>query len=406
MVHQLAQLVEGAVPHAGVDLRGDIGREVPQRGAGEQGAEVHRQQHLHRFPGGAAGDFLRLEVQNGLHHGGAQQLRDGDAEALGTAAELVRRDHHGDEILEAVRLRRAAEVVGGGLLAAGLHIPGIASEAVLHLLRRGFFQPTQHALLRRDDQPILLAQILRQQGFQKHQRPRAVGKGVEKLHGDAPVIHQHTEGALPHLMKRGVGQGAAFLRLDGRRFGYLLQVVPERAPAQPDGDGGEAAHRDIQGAAQHLGIHRLRQRGGQAEEVVPVPPLGGGVYFGRVVQTHPAQTAGRGEVLGQEAVDGRHVVLHILVETVQHIGVPALRRDAERALAAARHQLFLKRTGIVQQYLVPAGEQQGRRKAGEVAEQRRAQRVGGVGGVALGVELQQLLGEGRVVVPVRLVGLP
>ena len=66
-----------------------------------------------------------------------------------------------------------------------------------------------------------MAQVFRQQGFQEDQRPRAVGKGVEKLHGDALMIYQHTEGALPHLMKRGVGQGAAFLRLDGRR------VLPE-----------------------------------------------------------------------------------------------------------------------------------------------------------------------------------
>ena len=227
---------------------------------------------------------------------------------------------------------------------------------------------------------------------------------MEELHGDAVAVHQHPEGAAPHLLKGRVGQRAAFLLLNGGRLRDLLQIVPEYAPPQPHGDGGEAPHRHVQRTAQNGNVHRLCQRGGQAEEVVPVAALGGGVDLGGIVQPHPPEALGGGEVFGEEVVDGLKILGHVLLQTVQHIGVPALRRNVQLAAAAALQQLFVEQPGVVQHDLIAAGEQQGRRQTRQVAEQRRAQRVGGLVGVALGVELQQRLGHGGVDILVGLVG--
>ena len=84
--------------------------------------------------------------------------------------------------------------------------------------------------------------------------------------------------------------------------------------------------------------------------------------------------------------------------------MPPLRRDVQAAAAAALQQLLVEQPGVVQHHLVAAHEQQRRRQSRQVAEQRRAQWVGGIVGVALGVKLQQGLGHGGVDVLVRLVG--
>ena len=201
-----------------------------------------------------------------------------------------------------------------------------------------------------------------------------------------------------------MGQRAAFLLLNRRRVGDLFQIVPEHAPPQPHSDGGKAPHRHVQRAAQNGNVHRLRQCGGQAEEVVPVAALGGGVDLGGVVQPHPPQALGGGEVAGQEAVDGLKILGHVLLQTVQHVGVPALRRDVQLAAAAALQKLLVEQPGVIQHHLVTAHEQQGRRQPCQIAEQRRAQRISGVVGVALGVKLQQRLGHGGVNVLVLLIG--
>lgn len=132
--------------------------------------------------------------------------------------------------------------------------------------------------------------------------------------------------------------------------------------------------------------------------------LAAGVDLGGVDQPHPPQALGGGEVAGQEVVDGLKILGHILLQTVQHIGVPALRRDVQLTAAAALQELLVEQPGIVQHHLVAAGEQQRRRKPRQIAEQRRAQRVGGIVGVALGVKLQQRLGHGGVNVLVLLIG--
>ena len=293
----------------------------------------------------------------------------------------------------------------GGLLTAGLHVAGVAQEAVLQFLVAGFLQPSQYAVHSGDGQAVFLTEILRQQRFDEDQRAGAVCQGVEKFHRKPVMIHQYPEGALPHLMEGRVGQRAAFLLLNDGGLGDLLQIVPEHAPPQPHGDGGEAPGRHVQRAAQHGGVHRFGQRGGDAEEVVPVAPFGGGIDLGGVVQLHPPQAAGGGQHLIHEAVDGLEVLGHVLVETVQHIGMPPLRGHDHFAAAAAFQQLFVQHPGIVQHHLVAAHEQQGGRQCRQVTEQRRAERVGGIVGIAFGVELQQLRRHGGVDLPVLLIGL-
>ena len=229
---------------------------------------------------------------------------------------------------------------------------------------------------------------------------------MEKLHRKAILIHQHPEGALPHLAERRMGQRAALFVLYGRRVGYLLQIVPEHTPPQPYGNGRETPHRHIQRRCQHRAVYRLRQCGGDTEKIVPVAPLGSGIYLGRVVQTHPPQAPGRGQVLRHKAVDLIDILLHVLLQAIEHIGVPAPRRDDQPAFAPGLFQPFMQSPGVIQQYLIAAGEDQRRRKARQVAQQGRTQRVRGVLCIAPGVELQQLLRQGRIVVPVEFVGLP
>ena len=295
-------------------------------------------------------------------------------------------------------------MIGGGLLAAGLHISGIAEKAVLQFLLVRLLQTAQYAVLRRDGDAVLLTQVLRQQGLEKDGSAGAVGDGVEELHGNAVMVHQHPQGAAPHLIEGDVGQRAAFLRLDGRGLGDLLQIVPEHPPPQPHRHGRKAPHRHIQRRAQHCHIHRLRQGGGQAEKVVPVAALGGRVDLGGVIQPHPPQAPGRGEYLIQKMVDGLEVLLHVLGEAVQHIGVPPFRGNVHLAAAAGLQQLLMEHPGVVQHHLVPAHEQQGRRQAVEITEQRGAQGLLRCLGIAPGVEGQQLTGHGGVHIPVGLEG--
>ena len=171
---------------------------------------------------------------------------------------------------------------------------------------------------------------------------------MEKLHRKAVLIHQHPEGALPHLAERRMGQRAALFILYRRRVWYLLQIVPEHAPPQPHGNGWETPHRHVQCRRQHRAVYRLRQRGGDTEKVVPVAPLGSGIYLGGVVQTHPPQAPGRGQVLRHKAVDLIDVLLHVLLQAIEHIGVPAPRRNDQLAFAPGLFQSFMQPTGVIQ----------------------------------------------------------
>ena len=136
VVDQRTQLLKTARPQPRIDLRGDIGRKVPQRFAGKQLSQIYRQQHLHRLAVAGIGHLLRLQVQNSLHHGGAQQLRHGHAVVFGAGTQLICRHHQRHQVLVAICLRRAGQVPGRGLGAAAGHISSIPGKAVLQLLRR------------------------------------------------------------------------------------------------------------------------------------------------------------------------------------------------------------------------------------------------------------------------------
>ena len=400
MVHDGTDFLEGVFPQPGVYLRRDIGGEVAQGAAGKEIPQIYRQQHLHRFAPPALGHLFRLQIQNGLHHGGAQQFRHGDAVGMGAVQQRCRRHHHGHQILEAVFFRRAGQVIGGGLPAACLHIPGVAQEAVFQFLGRRFLQPAQHPLLRRDGQAVFPAEVLGQQRFQEDKAAGAVGNGMEKLHGNAVFIDDDPQSAFAHLIEWGMSQRAAFFLLNLRRFGGLLQIIPERAPPQPHGNRGKAPGRDIQRRLQHRPVHRLRQRGRQAEEIVPAPALGGRIDFCRVIQPHPSQASGRREHPVEKVVYGLKILRHILAETVEHIGVPPFRRHDHPALAPGGTQLVVQHPGVIQHYLVPAHKQQRRRQALQITEQRGAERVFRLLRIAARVKLQQFPGDGRVYLPV------
>ena len=297
-------------------------------------------------------------------------------------------------------------MIGGLLLPAGCDLPGIAQEAVLQLLGIRILQPAEHAALRRDLDAVFLAQIFRRQRLEEDEAARAVGHGVEKLHGQPVLIHQHAERASAHVVERHVDERVALVLLNGGRLADLLEIIPEHAPAQPHRDRREAPHRNVQRRAQHLHVDRLCQRGGEAEVVRPVAPLGRGVDLRGVVQPHPPQLPGRGEHTRHKLVD-RVEIRHILIEIIQHIRVPALRRDDEPAPAARGQQLFVQHPRVVEHDLVPAHEQQRRRQPRQIAEQRRAQRVLRMVGIARRVKLQQLRRHGGVnvaVVDIRLAG--
>ena len=293
-------------------------------------------------------------------------------------------------------------MIGGRLPAAGRHLSRVPQKAVLQLLLAGRVHATQHPVGGWDLHPCFAAEILRQQRFQEDQPAGAVGQRMEKLHGDAVAVHQHPEGAPADIVKGHMHQRIAFFRLNRRRCRDLLQVVPEGPPAQPHRDGGEPAHRDVQRRLQQRDIYRLGKGGGKPEQIVPVAAAGRRVDLGGVIQPHPAQLALPSHHPAEELV---HLlkVRHIFIKIVQHIGVPALRRDDHAAAAAALLQLLVQAAGIVQQELIPAGKQQGGRQPGQVPVEGGDHRLlfgMAAGGVAAGVEPQQLRGQGGIVLPV------
>ena len=200
-------------------------------------------------------------------------------------------------------------------------------------------------------------------------------------------------------------QRVAFFGLDSRRRRDLLQIVPEHPPPQPHRDGGETTDRYIQCGLQRGHVYRLAHGGGKTEQVVPVAATGRRVDLCGVIQLHPAQLAFTDCGFIEEPADLLEVG-HIFIEAVEDIGVPALRRGDHFAFAAAVQQPLVQAPGVVQQDLIPADKKQTGREAGEVAEQRRNQRLllgGAPGGVAIGIEAQQLLREGGVLFPVEFV---
>ena len=165
MMYNAAQLLQGVIPQAGIRLRCNILGKIPQRLAGEQPAQVYRHQHLYRTTAPAARYFFSLQVQNRLHHGGAQQLRYRHTVFLGLCFQLGGWHHQRGQVQVAIRFRCSTQVVGGRLFAAGLHPARVLLEAILQLLLTGRVQAAQHAISRWDLYSIPAAQVLRQQSL-------------------------------------------------------------------------------------------------------------------------------------------------------------------------------------------------------------------------------------------------
>ena len=148
---------------------------------------------------------------------------------------------------------------------------------------------------------------------------------MEYLNGYAFLIGDHAEGTLAYLLMRHVRKGIGLLALYLRHLRHTLEVEPEQPAPQPHADGREAAQRDVERRAQHLLVDRLRERCGQAEDVAPFLAPRGGVYLRCVIEPQPLLLLLRGHDLCEELV---HIlkVRHVLIEHIEHIGVPALGR--------------------------------------------------------------------------------
>ena len=260
------------------------------------------------------------------------------------------------------------------LPAAGVDAAGKLGKAVLQLLRPGRLQPLQNTVLRGDGNAVFLLQILRCQGLEKYQPPVSVGHGVVKLHSDPVFKNDYPDGALPHLPPGHEGQGVAAFLPDLGGLAALLEVVPEQPPPQPDTHGGKPADRHIQGGPEDLPVYLLPQGNGQPEHIAPALPLGGGIDLCRVIQPHPPQLLFPGEVTAEKTIDGSQV-LPVLLQAVEHIGVPAVRPDNQPGNAPPVTKNPAKPLGITEQQLIPAREDQGGRHPGQVPQQRRHQRI-------------------------------
>ena len=231
-----ADLRKRIVAQARIDLRRDIGCKVPHRPAREQAAQIDRQQDLDRLAPHTARNLFILQVADGLHHDGGNELCHADAEFLCLFLDSRDGQHERGEVQKAVRLRRSAHVVGGLLGAAGGDVARVAQEAVLQLLRVRILQAAQNAVFGGDIDLVFLAQVFRNQRFEEDQTARAVRDCVEELYGDAAAVDQHTEGAFAHVVKRDVDERIALVFFNRGSLRDLLEIVPERAPAQADGD--------------------------------------------------------------------------------------------------------------------------------------------------------------------------
>ena len=364
-----ANFRKGIVAQSRVDLRRDIGCEIPHRPAREQSAQIDRQQNFNGLAPHAARNLLRLQVADGLHHNGSDKLRYADAKFLCFFLHSGHRQHERGKVQEAVRLRCSAQMIGRLLGAAGRDIARVAQEAVLQFLRVRVLQTAQNAVSSGDIDFIFLAQIFCNQRLEEDQTARAVRDCMEKLHSNASAVNQHTESAFAYIIKRDMDKRITFILFDGRGFRDLLEIVPEHTSAQPDSDGRKTPHCHIQCRAQHAQIDVFRQRGRQAEIIRPVPALCRRVYFRGVVQPHPAQLANRREHARHKPPDCIKIG-HVFIQIIQHIRMPALRRNDDLALAAGIEQLFMEHARIIEHDLVPADEQKRRRQACQIAEQR------------------------------------
>ena len=99
-----------------------------------------------------------------------------------------------------------------------------------------------------------LAQILRRQRLEEHQRARAVRQRVEQLHRHPPAVIVDAH----ELLARGKPHGLAGVRHVrphlGHETGRAVEVVPEHAPPHPHAEAGKTRHRLFRRAPQRLSL--------------------------------------------------------------------------------------------------------------------------------------------------------
>ena len=378
MVHRLTNFRKAVASQPGIDLRGGVEGEIAERAAGKELSQIHRHLYPDGFSPFRIGNPLLLKILQPQHQCGAQKLRQADPIGMGLLQSLLRVQAEAGQVQEAVLLRRAPGAPGVVFPAAGVDVSRVLEEAVLQLLLPGSLQPSQHALPGGDGHAVFLLKIFRRQGFQEHQSPVSVGDGVEEFHGDAVSVRNHPEGALAHLLPGHPGQRVAALLPDFRCLAQLLQIVPEQPPPQPDTDGGKPSHGHIQRRLQHLPVYLLPQGHRKPEHIAPALPQGGGVDFRRVVQAHPPQLPLPGKVTAQEGAQGNEILL-VLLEAVEHIGVPPLRPDDKLGYTSLLPEGAVQLPGITEENLIPARKNQRGRHSRQIPQQRGGKGV--LGGV-------------------------
>ena len=208
--------------------------------------------------------------------------------ALGHLAQgLHRHKAHGD--VEGVEgLRGSGTGVGLGLGLAQPHPgPGVPGVGVLPLLGVRGLVHVQNPLLIGNLLPQL-PQVHRQQGLKEHQRPAAVGQGVEHLHGDAVAVVEKPD-ELVLVLKIHRLTGVLNVRLQKRPGGIVrLEVVPEYPLADFHMEAGEPGHGAVDGPLEGLGVHLLGHDGGEAVHRRIGAALDGRVHHGGVIQLKPA----------------------------------------------------------------------------------------------------------------------
>ena len=246
--------------------------EIAHRLHAEGPPQVDRNRDLDRsgFPAGPA--FRLLLFPDGFGHHRGQVGGHRHALFMGLLLQHVRRQDSRDDMAEHVRFRRAAQAVGGVLRPADRPFRAAGKEAVPGFLPLRCFADIHDVPFRRDLRPVFQGQVPRRQVLQQDQSARSVRHGMEDLHGDSVFIIQKAYAAGFQLPARHMRQriGKVFLRL--RRLCDRLQIVPEKAGSQSDKAGRKPGFQVRDRPVQHLGIHRLFQRHGNPEHVVPVFP--------------------------------------------------------------------------------------------------------------------------------------
>ena len=167
VMHDGTQLLKGIFAQLGIHLRGHIQGKVSQGSAGEQLAQIYRDQHFYRAPVPYKMHLFPLQLQNGGHHGGAKELRHRYRTGFGALPKGLCIQHQGHQVQSTVRFRRAGQVIGGAFPATGPDGPGILQEAVFQFSCGRCLQPAEHAVFIGNIHSVFLGKIFRHQSFNK-----------------------------------------------------------------------------------------------------------------------------------------------------------------------------------------------------------------------------------------------